>query len=237
MEDMHKRQEEIPVTSKPCQWNKPSKRKRTNVNDPIDEMTFKKFKYGKHASDVKKTEKKYPTIDNVSFFKTLTSKVANNGNNCALLHLVEPKLECVSVESDLNVGYHEVVNTCTSTTATSNATPQSVNDIDQYINLTASGKTKEEFIDLLSRTPGNVINQIEVCTRGQSNNAKWLACRKGRVTATVFHDIVNRRESTTSDKLVSRIIGSATSDINTASVSWGKKFEIVAKKKFLTLKN
>lgn len=49
-------------------------------------------------------------------------------------------------------------------------------------------------------------NEIEFATRGQSNNGRWHVERKQRITASNFHSVCTRRESTPCDSLVERLL-------------------------------
>ena len=46
------------------------------------------------------------------------------------------------------------------------------------------------------------INTVEEKTRGQSSNSDWFQYRCGRLTASKFGEISNRRETTPADRLV-----------------------------------
>ena len=48
--------------------------------------------------------------------------------------------------------------------------------------------------------------QLEECTRGQAENEHWHVEHCGRITASTFHRVVNRRTSTQPDKLVASIM-------------------------------
>ena len=50
------------------------------------------------------------------------------------------------------------------------------------------------------------ISEIEKQTRGQTNNEKWFQYRSGRVTASKFGEIQNRRPSTAPDRLTCDIL-------------------------------
>jgi len=65
-------------------------------------------------------------------------------------------------------------------------------------------KTCSDFIDNLSITE-NEVNEIETLTRGQSENTAWFNYRCGRVTASKFGEIKNRRPTTAPDRLLREI--------------------------------
>ena len=48
---------------------------------------------------------------------------------------------------------------------------------------------------------------IEISTRGQSDNPKWLQAREGRKTASLFGRICKMRPTTAPDNIVREIMG------------------------------
>jgi hypothetical protein len=48
---------------------------------------------------------------------------------------------------------------------------------------------------------------MEIRTRGQHENPLWYKVRKGRITASIFHDVLTRKSNTPPQKLVERIVG------------------------------
>jgi hypothetical protein len=68
------------------------------------------------------------------------------------------------------------------------------------------------FIDSLDLTSDQSI-VIEQCTRGQSNNEVWLEQRKGRLTASILHEVSNKMEDivmhkiTKTTPLVAKVFG------------------------------
>ena len=62
-----------------------------------------------------------------------------------------------------------------------------------------------DFVGKLSITE-NEISEIEIQTRGQSENTQWLKYRCARVTASKFGEINNRRSTTAPDRLIRDIV-------------------------------
>lgn len=41
--------------------------------------------------------------------------------------------------------------------------------------------------------PSSVVNELEIRTRGQHENPLWYKVREGRITASIFHDVLTRK--------------------------------------------
>ena len=66
------------------------------------------------------------------------------------------------------------------------------------------------------------IAQLEKVTRDQAVSRLWYEHRKGRITASKFHDVCNRKSSTTSDTLLCSIMGYNQKDLSKVkAVAWG----------------
>ena len=129
------------------------------------------------------------------------------------------------VSSDLNVGKYVTVETSEHVKSKSN----------RYINLLTTieeeSLTTESFLDLVNTTPHDVIEEIEIRTRGQAENPLWHTARRSRITASNFHDIKTRKPSTPADNLVKKIRNENDCEISTPALKWGRKMEPIAKKK------
>lgn len=216
-------EENVPCTSQPCQWNKPSK--RVKETRPVEQISFKRIKYGEKvtAEKVEKERNKFK-IDKTKFRASLTTNLGND-SKAALFCLLPNVEQKVKVESDLNVSNFEEVETS-----------EHVSNIsDPYINLISTIEqeqmTREDFQGFLTQCTQEVANEIEFRTRGQHSNPLWVSARKCRVTASIFHDIKTRKDSTCPDKLVEKIFGETKSFDNEA-LAWGRKQEMVAKKRY-----
>jgi hypothetical protein len=79
-----------------------------------------------------------------------------------------------------------------------------------------------------------LIDGLEAKTRLQSQCSLWLEHRKGRISASKFHDVVVRRDSTNPKNLVLRIIGNKSYDLSSKSeVKWGLNNEEKARNEFI----
>ena len=77
-----------------------------------------------------------------------------------------------------------------------------------------------EIIEKLQFTKAE-IKEIEICTRGQSENSLWMKYRKGMITASNFKKINNRRESTEPEKLVNYLINGSSFKTVPIAIQWG----------------
>ena len=78
-----------PCTSKPCQWNRPNKRKKESR--PIQDISFKRIKY-EHTLKEKQKKVATCTIDNNSFRNTLCAKLGNS-SRAAIFDILPPSQE------------------------------------------------------------------------------------------------------------------------------------------------
>ncbi|KAK3106057.1 hypothetical protein FSP39_011763 [Pinctada imbricata] len=131
--------------------------------------------------------------------------------------------------SDLNVGRFEEVET------SENIICKSDNFIDVE-NLLKGISSRDQIVDVTSRVPPDVIEEIEIRTRGQCENGLWLKARKCRITSSIFHDVSVRRKTTPAEKLVSRIIGKDCETVDTPALRWGRQYENIAKKHYVAHK-
>ena len=110
----HQTKEDLACTSKPCEWNKPSKR----IKEPrsIEDINFKKVKYeDSEKSNSKEKNSNLNTnvsykVDGISFREKLCNKLGNSSR--AALFDILPQIETpLNIEDDLNVGQFEEVET------------------------------------------------------------------------------------------------------------------------------
>lgn len=88
--------EDMPCTSKPCQWNPDSR--------PITNISFKRLRY-ENTLTVKEKKTVNYHVDTVSFINSLCSKLGND-SRAALFDIIPPVQDvchCVDVASDLNI--------------------------------------------------------------------------------------------------------------------------------------
>ena len=79
---------------------------------------------------------------------------------------------------------------------------------------------------------------IEISTRGQSVNPKWLQARKGRITASQFGRICKMRPITPPDNVAREIMGykqeyNRSLHSKAAPLQWGSQHESVARERYV----
>jgi hypothetical protein len=218
-------------TSKPCEWNKPSKRSKTCKT--VDEIKLKRIKYDndKEKETLKckrKTEMKLkPSSASCKFRDKICSKLGTT--RAVIFDLLEPQPNINTNEhicSDLNVGRTESIETNEHITFSS----------DRYINLTTTIENEslspESFLDFVTNIPSSVEEELEFRTRGQAENTLWKAARKVRITASNFHDIKTRKPNTPATNLVKKIVNESEKDLILPALKWGRKMEPIAKKRY-----
>ena len=214
--------EDTPCTSKTCQWNQPTK--RTKETKPVEQIQFKRIKYGEEAPEKERKEVNKFNVDKVKFKDSLIAKLGNE-SNAALFCLMPPSSQESNVEADLNLARFEEVQT---------SEPKS-HISDPHINLIYTAEqnkmTTGDFQKTLTKCSKEVADEIEFRTRGQHSNPLWVSASKHRITASIFHDIKTRKQSTCPEKLLCKIYGETKSFDNEA-LEWGRKQETVAKKRY-----
>ncbi|KAJ8307406.1 hypothetical protein KUTeg_015490 [Tegillarca granosa] len=176
--------DDVACTSKPCVWNQPSKRNREAM--PIEQIRFKRIRYGMEESQ----------------------PLRNNKN----------------IECHTPVETSEIIKFIS----------------DEYINLkdTISSKNLDEaqFLDFVSNVPSDILNEVEIRTRGQSNNDLCHMARHGRITSSSLHDVCIRKETSSSANLIKKFLVSDNHDMEVAPLKWGRKYENVAGKKYIAIR-
>ena len=95
--------------------------------------------------------------------------------------------------------------------STNTSCPKSVVDAGKFLKEDGDSD-RISFIDSLDLTSEQSI-VIEQCTRGQSNNEAWLEQRKGRLSASILHEVSNKMEDivkhqiTKTTPLVDNVLG------------------------------
>ena len=79
--------EDIPCTSKPCQWNQPCKRKKESM--PVKDITLKHIKYENTLKVKEKKTAKY-NVDSNSFRNSLCAKLGNT-SIAVLFDIIPPQ--------------------------------------------------------------------------------------------------------------------------------------------------
>ncbi|KAJ8310544.1 hypothetical protein KUTeg_012409 [Tegillarca granosa] len=185
--------DEIPCTSQPCQWNQPSKRKRETK--PVHEISFKKIKYDTDTTIGKKKSRKHVKF-NID-------------------------------HDDLNVAHFENVETSDHIVV---ASDKYINIIETVQNLEKESVNESNIISELSTCTQEIVAEVNDRTVGQHQNPMWLSARSGRITASNFHDVKTKKDSTKSDCLVSKFLCKSSGSVDKSALIWGRKQEPIAKK-------
>lgn len=98
-------------------------------------------------------------------------------------------------------------------------------------------KTKSVFDndllnELKSTFNSETIKDIEIATRGQSENPEWFRHRKGRITASNFFSVLHFRFTDTKENYISKRIMGQTNIVNSASTSFGRENEPIARQMY-----
>jgi hypothetical protein len=149
--------EDLPCTSKPCQWNRPNKRKKETR--PIQDISFKRIKYENTLKEKKKKVASYK-VDNDSFRNTLCGKLGNS-SRAAFFDILPPSLENIfEVECDLNVSHFEEIETSEHIYYSS----------DIFINLLSTianeKMSQSDLSGFLYTCNKEIVDEIEVRTKG-----------------------------------------------------------------------
>ena len=102
--------------------------------------------------------------------------------------------------------------------------------------LAISKCSNDEFLEKISITPEQSVH-IEKITRGQNNDA-WFNQRKGRITASIFHEVESKMDGLFNKKirkstpLISKILGASNNLENIPAIKYGRENEPVARQLF-----
>lgn len=193
----------------------------------VKNIQFKKLKYGKEPSEKSRCEFP-PPVPNDSFRTQLCCKLSNINSNAVLLQMITPEKNC-EVHSDLNVARFEEVETSEYISYKS----------DKYIDikeLISPCSTAKEAIEAMSNVSLDIIKELEIRTRGQNQNEMWKTARKCRITSSNFHDVYVRKDSTSPEKLIEKFVGKGHDSIDTPALRWGRKYEPIARKRYIAHK-
>ena len=224
--------DDIACTSKPCEWNKPRKRKLSPKR--IDELRPVKHQYGKVPrlaavpSDGK--YKACATLPNSALSNLLDGlRIVNP--QCALFTALKKEQTVFSdqeISSDNNVAAFEEVSSCNCTESTpSDASINTGTDIcemdtsDQNSNFFHVGcispyaalppsvediKEKGKGIKRKLHFNENEIEIVEKRTRLQSKNCDWFLYRKGRITASKCKRVASLKPTTSPSKTLKELL-------------------------------
>lgn len=63
--------------------------------------------------------------------------------------------------------------------------------------------SQSDFLTFISKCSQEIVNEIEVRTKGQHNNPLWVSARAARITASNFHEIKTKKKySTKSENII-----------------------------------
>ena len=198
-------EDSTPVTSLPCQWKRPKKRKESTL--PISEATFEKHDY---AKPVKKKIKSVEDFDPrpPQFRGLITSRLPDfldkvRGEQLGISLLFDPHFRQGSVYQPSS---------------------QHIPDTSTLSKTIAAFKKSLEINDEKAR-------EIERNTREQRLSSLWFSVRRYRITASLFGAVLTRRADTPPDSLVLRIIQPRS--FSTPAIQYGIENEQVALKEYV----
>lgn len=201
--------DDISVTSRPCQWKHPKKRKESTLR--IAEATFVKHDYSKP------TKRKVASVEEFDprppeFRGTASQRLPE------LLQELKHEHLCISLLYDPE---------CRQDALEEAQQPASYN-VPNIADLTDAMAAFKETLKI-SR---DVAREIEKSTQQQRLSTKWYSVRKYRITASLFGAILSRRLTTPPDSLVLRIIQPKC--FSTPATAYGIEHEMPALQAYTT---
>ena len=101
-------EDDVPWTSKPCEWNRPSKRKKDTK--PVQDMSFKEIKLS--VENVKKKKTVNYNVDSIKFRNSLCAKLWNHSRAAIFFYILPPCADNnINVQCDLNIAHFAEVET------------------------------------------------------------------------------------------------------------------------------
>ena len=204
--------EEVPVTSLPCQWKPPKRRKESTL--PMSEATFVKHDY---ANPVKRKIKSVEDFDPrpSEFRGSAASRLPE------LLENLRGEQLCVSLLFDSQ---------CRRANLKRSEQPSSYYMPD----IKSLKETVAAFKKSLDITPDRA-REIERDTREQRMSSVWFSVRRYRLTASIFGAVLSHKADTPPDNLVLRII--QPKQFSSAATRYGIENEPVAVKQYIAHQN
>ena len=206
---VHSAEDQVPVTSLPCQWKPPRKRKQSTL--PISQAVFRKHDYSK---PVKRSIKSVEDFDPrpLEFRGSASSRLPD------LLQKVKGEQLCVSLLLDSSFCHSDNPTTMGQTSSPNLPSVASLQD------------TIEAFKHSL-KISEHEARHIEQNTREQRNSALWHSVRRYRITSSFFGSIYSRKDTTPPDRLVLSIIQPP--KFSTRATMYGIENEPVAVNKYI----
>ena len=196
----------VPVTSLPCQWRAPKKRKESML--PISEARFEKHDYAKP------TKQKVKLLEN---FDPRPPEFREDAASRLPEFLDKVRGEQLGISLLLDSYF-----------CPSSVEPQACHSIPSTQNLQ---ETVKAFKSSLQVSPEKA-REIECNTRQQRLAQLWFDVRRYRITASMFGHVLSRRVDTPPDNLVLRII--QPKQFSTPATRYGVENEQVALEKYVT---
>ena len=169
--------ENLPVTSQPCQWKAPRKRKSTALQ--VSEGEFQKHDYGKvKIYKIEQLELFDPRPENM--------KAKSSDRITELIKNIKGKGLCISLLLDPSI-------------CVENPERRTLLKVELL-------KKIEEFKNTL-KVSQEEIREIEITTRDQSMSTKWFEVRRLRITSSLFGCVKQLKPTTPPDNLVLTILG------------------------------
>ena len=125
--------------------------------------------------------------------------------------------------------------------STNTSCPKSVVDAGEFFKENGDSD-RISFIDNLVLTNDQSI-VIEQCTRGQSNNEVWVEQRKGRLTASILHEVSNKMEDIVKNKITkttplgATVLGESQSIDHVPAIKYGRANENTARNLFFAMES
>ena len=188
----------MPVTSLPCQWKEPRKRKAAAME--VADTHFEKYEFGKIKKRVAKSIESFdPRPDesrncNAQRLQQLLDDVRGKGLCISLL--LDPST-CVQTHEQLPLTKEELLK-------------------------------KVEGLKMKLKVSEEEARQIEFETREQSNSHKWFEARRLRLTASLFGRVKQLKSTTPPDNLVLAILGVKRIPEHLKPLEYGRQMEKTA---------
>ena len=201
--DAEESTDSLPITSYPCVWKAPKKRKQSNLK--MADADFEKHVYGRTASAKKR--RRLEDFDP----RPLKYRGKANDQLTSFLEHVRGKGLGISLLKDESTRYWSSDRMTTST-----------HDLPSNLELKRS---VEEFMKCLSVNEDKA-REIERTTRQQRNSIEWFTVRRFRITSSTFGEIYHRRPETPPTALVVRLLQQR--QVVSPAIQWGVQQEAVA---------
>ncbi|KAL5517990.1 hypothetical protein EMCRGX_G003649 [Ephydatia muelleri] len=206
-----------PVTSYPCQWKQPHKRKDSSAK--VSELAFHKHVFGQQKKHTLRTlsdfDPRPPEQKGTAphLLKDFLTKVKGKGLGVSLLF--DNDTTVWKDESDLSNEQSE---------------PNAVTELPTRSELMERVTSFKESLKLTTQQ----IQELDLRTREQHKSELWFSARRYRLTASIFGAILRLRPSTPPDSLVKQLLHQK--EFSTQATIWGKENEDIALETYMEYK-